>query len=128
MVAALTTIEVIEEEKLIENCKNMGKLFTEQLLALMEKYEFIGDVRGPGLMIGIEMVRNKETKVPSTDIPPLFIEEGLKRGVIFGESKYLHLGNVVKIKPPLVINESQVSQVMEVFESICKMVPKNMVD
>lgn len=128
MVAALAAIEVIEEEKLIENCKKMGELFTERLLELKKKYAFIGDVRGPGLMIAIEMVKNKETKEPSTDIPPFFIDEGLKRGVIFGESKYLHLGNVVKIKPPLVIDENQVDQVMEVFESICKAVPKEMID
>jgi 4-aminobutyrate aminotransferase-like enzyme len=46
--------------------------------------------------------------------------EGIKRGVIFGESKYLGLGNIVKIKPPLVITEEQVYRTLEVFEDIVR--------
>jgi 4-aminobutyrate aminotransferase-like enzyme len=120
MVAALTAIEITEEENLLENCRKMGSLFSNGLRKLQDKYEFIGDVRGPGLMIGIEMVKDRKTKEPDREIPDFFIHEGLKRGAIFGESKYLGLGNIVKIKPPLVINENQVAKVMEIFESICK--------
>jgi 4-aminobutyrate aminotransferase-like enzyme len=124
MVAALAAIEVMEEEHLLENCRKMGKLFTAGLLQLKDKYEFIGDVRGPGLMIAIEMVKDRKSKEPATDIPDIFIDEGLKRGVIFGESKYLHLGNVVKIKPPLVITENQVAKVLQIFADICEVVGK----
>lgn len=124
MVAALAAIEITEEENLLENCRQMGKLFTDRLLELKDKYEFIGDVRGPGLMIAVEMVKDRKTKEAARDIPDIFVDEGLKRGVVFGESKYLHLGNVVKIKPPLIITESQVAQVMEVFEDICEVVGK----
>lgn len=120
MVAALAAIEITEEENLLENCRNMGKLFKTGLLALKEKYEFIGDVRGPGLMIAIEMVKDRHTREPYCELPEFFVQEGLKRGAIFGESKYLGLGNVVKIKPPLVINKTQVAKVLEIFGSICE--------
>jgi 4-aminobutyrate aminotransferase-like enzyme len=118
MAAALASIEAIEEEHLLERSRRIGALFTDALKAMRDKYELIGDVRGPGLMIGIELVKNKKTKEPAREEAHEFVNEALKRGVIFGESKYLKLGNVVKIKPPMVISEAQVEQVLGVFEEI----------
>jgi 4-aminobutyrate aminotransferase-like enzyme len=118
MAASLASIQAIEEEHLLERSRRIGAMFTEALKAMRDKYELIGDVRGPGLMIGIELVKNKKTKEPARDEAHAFVNEGLKRGVIFGESKYLNLGNVVKIKPPMVISESQVEQVLGVVEEI----------
>jgi 4-aminobutyrate aminotransferase/4-aminobutyrate aminotransferase/(S)-3-amino-2-methylpropionate transaminase len=124
MAAALASIRAIEEENLLERSRRIGKLFTEALNVMKDKYELIGDVRGPGLMIGIELVKNKKTKEPAREETHAFVNEGLKRGVILGESKYLKLGNVVKIKPPLVISESQVEQVLGVFEEITQRLSK----
>ena len=118
MAAALASIQAIEEEHLLERSRRIGALFTQALNAMKDKYELIGDVRGPGLMIGVEMVKNKKTKEPAREEAHAFVNEGLARGVIFGESKYLKLGNVVKIKPPMVISEAQVEQVLGVFEEI----------
>ena len=100
----------------------MGKFFTDRLKELQQKYEMIGDIRGPGLMIGVELVKDRKTKEPAPEAATQFVHEGLKRGVIFGESKYLGLGNIVKIKPPLVITENQGEKVMEVFEEILQLV------
>jgi 4-aminobutyrate aminotransferase/4-aminobutyrate aminotransferase/(S)-3-amino-2-methylpropionate transaminase len=121
MVAGLATLKVIEEENLLENCRKMGAYFTERLLELQDKYELLGDVRGPGLMIGIELVRNRETKEPAGEESYRFVEEGFKRGVQFGHAKYSGMGNVVKIKPPLVINEAEADRVMEVFEEVTQL-------
>ncbi len=118
MAAALATIEVIEEENLLERTRVLGNIILESLHKLQQKYELIGDVRGKGLMIGVELVKNRETKEPAREEAARFIQEGLTRGVIFGEAKYLGLGNIVKIKPPLIITESQIEQVLEVFEQI----------
>jgi 4-aminobutyrate aminotransferase-like enzyme len=118
MVAALATIQVIEEENLLQRSQEMGKIITGGLLELKNRYELIGDVRGPGLMIGVELVKDRKTKEPARQEAHNFIQEGLKRGVIFGESKYLGMGNIVKVKPPLVINESQCEQVLDVFKDI----------
>ncbi|MCJ7678828.1 MAG: aminotransferase class III-fold pyridoxal phosphate-dependent enzyme [Anaerolineales bacterium] len=121
MVAALATITAIEEENLLERSRLMGGLLRDGLLRLKDKYELIGDVRGPALMIGVELVRNRKTKEPAREEAHRFIAEGLKRGVIFGESKYSGLGNIVKVKPPLVIAESQIERVLQVFEEITQL-------
>jgi 4-aminobutyrate aminotransferase/4-aminobutyrate aminotransferase/(S)-3-amino-2-methylpropionate transaminase len=122
MVAALATIQVIEKENLLENSRVVGALITEGLRQLQDRYEMIGDIRAIGLMIGVELVKDRQTKEPARREAEQFVHEGLKRGVIFGESKYLGLGNIVKVKPPLVITQSQAEQVLEVFEDVLKVV------
>jgi len=87
---------------------------------MKEKYELIGDVRGSGLMIGIELVKNRKTKEPAQKEAQDLVNEALKRGVLFGTSRYAGLGNVVKIKPPLVITDEQVNRALEVFEEVLK--------
>ena len=118
--AAIATLEVIEEEKLIERSQEMGAYFTAQLGELQDKYEAIGDIRGPGLMIGIELVKNRKTKEMANELCHAIVKEAVGNGVIFGESKFKGMGNVLKIKPPLVIDESQADRVIEVFEKLLK--------
>jgi 4-aminobutyrate aminotransferase-like enzyme len=118
MAAAIATIQVLEDENLLDRANKMGAIFTSHLRELQDKYELIGDIRGPGLMLGVELVKDRKTKEPAREETTRFIKEGLKRGVIFGESKYLGLGNIIKIKPPLVITEDQVYKTLEVFEEI----------
>jgi 4-aminobutyrate aminotransferase-like enzyme len=118
MVAGLATLRVLEEEKLLERAEKLNEFFMGCLAEMKDKYELIGDVRGPGLMIGIELVKNKATKEPAREETHRFVKEGLKRGVIFGESKYMGMGNVVKIKPPCVITDAEAEKVMQVFEEI----------
>jgi len=120
MAAANAAIQVLEEEHLLERALQMGEIFTTGLKSLQEQYELIGDIRGPGLMIGVELVKDRITKEPAREEANRFVLEGLKRGVIFGESKYLGLGNIVKIKPPLVITEAEVMKTLQVFEDILK--------
>ena len=121
MVAALATLQVLEEERLLKRAEELNEFFTSRLLELKDKYELIGDVRGPGLMIGVELVRSKKTKEPAREESYQFEKEGLKRGVLFGTAKYAGMGNVVKIKPPLVITDAQAERVMEVFEEVTQL-------
>ncbi len=118
--AAIATLDVIREENLIEKAKKMGEYFTSCLKDLQKKYELIGDIRGPGLMIGIELVKNRRTKEMANDICHQIVKDSVEDGVIFGESKFKGIGNVLKIKPPLVISEGQADKVLEVFESHIK--------
>lgn len=124
MVAGLATIQVIEEENLLERSRALGALATRRLKEMQEKYDLIGDVRGPGLMIGVELVKDRKTKAPAREEAHRFIQEGLKRGVIFGEAKYAGLGNTVKIKPPLVTTDTQIGRVLDVFEEITQLLSK----
>jgi len=120
MTAALATIQVIEEENLFENVRKVGSFIAERLRELQQTYEMIGDVRAIGLMIGVELVKDRKTKQPAREETERFVAEGLKRGVIFGESRYMGLGNIIKIKPPLVITQSEAEKVLGVFEEILK--------
>jgi 4-aminobutyrate aminotransferase-like enzyme len=113
--AACATLDVIKEENLAQRAKKMGEYFTVRLKELQNKYEFIGDVRGPGLMIGIELVKNRKTKEMANDVCNQIVKDAVEDGVIFGESKFKGIGNVLKIKPPLVISEIQADRVLEVF-------------
>jgi len=118
MAAALANLKAIEEENLLKRAKKLGQYITTRLDELKQKYELIGDVRGPGLMIGFELVKDRKTKRPACQEVEVFIKEGMKRGVIFGGSKYGGLGNVVKIKPPLVITEGEVEKVLKTVKEI----------
>ena len=118
MAAAIVTLRILQEEKLPQRAAKVGAYITERLREMQKKYELIGDIRGPGLMIAIELVHDRETKEPAVDAAKKFIDEGLKRGVLFGELGYLKMMNVVKIKPPLVISDAQVERVLEVFEEV----------
>jgi 4-aminobutyrate aminotransferase-like enzyme len=118
--ASCATLDVIKEENLLEKCKAIGKYFTSRLKELQEKYEIIGDIRGPGLMIGIELVKDRKTKEKANDITHSIVKEAIDDGVIFGESLFKGLGNVLKIKPPMVISENQADRVLEVFEKHIK--------
>jgi 4-aminobutyrate aminotransferase-like enzyme len=113
---ACATLDVLVEEKLPQRAKEMGEYITAHLKKMQERYEIIGDVRGPGLMIGIELVKDRETKEPANVIANRIVEEAIEDGVIFGHSRFKGQGNVVKIKPPLVITRKQADKVLEVFE------------
>src|SRR5208337_5276016 len=101
--ALAETIKTIGREKLVENSRRVGALLLERLLALKEKYEFVGDVRGRGLLIGIELVRDRASKeLLSRKVTEVVFKESLKRGLV--AMSYFPR---VRINPPLVITEAQ---------------------
>jgi 4-aminobutyrate aminotransferase-like enzyme len=112
--AALATIDVLLEEKLPENAAKMGNLMMTRLKELACKYDIIGDVRGVGLLIGVELV--KDRKQPAVDECTKIRQKMFEKGVICGVSGVGNTGNVIKFKPPLCISEEQVEKVLEVFE------------
>jgi len=118
LVAALENLKLIEEEKLLQRCGELGDIIMERLRNLQNKYEMIGDVRGVGLMIGIELVKNRKDKTPAIEEAQKISAEAMANGVLFGTSKYHGMGNVLKIKPPVVITENQIDKVMDVFEKL----------
>ena len=116
MVAALATIGVLEEGELLERCNALNQTILSHLRDLQQKYEIIGDVRGPGLAIGVELVKNRDSKEPAVKEANEVVQLGLEKGIMFGISKYGGLGNVLKIKPPLVITDEEVERVLSVLE------------
>ncbi len=124
MAAALATLEVIEEEKLLERCVKVGGYITSRLREMQKKHEIMGDVRGPGLAIGIELVKDAKSKEPAIAEANQVAAEGLKRGVIFGTSRYGNLGHILKIKPPLVVTDEEVEKILDVFEKCIQSVKR----
>jgi len=117
--AALESINVILEEKLDERAARLGEYFLKQLKELAEKYELIGDVRGKGLFIGVELVKDRETKEPAREESIRLRYETKRRGVILGAGMGW-FGNTIRFNPPAVITEEQIDKVIEVLEASLK--------
>jgi 4-aminobutyrate aminotransferase-like enzyme len=116
LAAALENLDVIEEERLLERCGRLGAMIMQKLTELQNEYELIGEVRGEGLMIGIELVKNRKKKTPAVEECQAIAAGALERGVLFGTSRYHGMGNVLKIKPPVVISEEQIDRALHIFE------------
>jgi 4-aminobutyrate aminotransferase-like enzyme len=118
--AALKVIEILERDRIPERAARMGAIFTRGLLDLQAKYPQVGDIRGPGLFIGVEMVKDPETKEPAPTEAKRIVEEAWNRGVILAVASALP--NVIKIKPPLIIEEAEVAFVLDVLADCLKVV------
>lgn len=111
--AALTVLELIKSEHLLENSTRLGNYILRRLRELAEKYEVIGDVRGKGLMIGLEIVENSTSKEPAPVLAQKIIQKSFRRGVLLAKSG----SSVVQISPPLTINKDLLDQGMQIIES-----------
>jgi 2,2-dialkylglycine decarboxylase (pyruvate) len=113
----LANFEVIEDENLIENCTRMGERFGSGLQALRDRYEIVGDVRGLGLLWGLEFVRDKESKAEAFDLAALVTSECLRRGLIVGGPPPGGGVNVIRLAPPLVITPEEVDRALEILDA-----------
>ena len=112
--AALKVIEVIEKEHLCERANVISEKCMAKFNSWMDKYEVIGDVRGIGVMLGIEFVKDKVTKEPNKDIVNKLVNECVQHGLIIeGAGTY---GNVVRFLSPLVITDEQLESGFEILE------------
>ena len=110
--AGLGAVEAILDEKLVENSARVGALMLDALKELQNKYRFIGDVRGRGLMIGVELVADRATKVPlDRTITRALFHEALERGLV--TMSYSH---VIRINPPLVITEDEAMRGIDILD------------
>ncbi|CAG9838789.1 unnamed protein product [Diabrotica balteata] len=115
----ISVLEIIEEEKLQENCKIVGTPLLLGLEKLKSKFSVIGDVRGKGLMIGVELVEDRESKKPLDPKKVMtFWEKCLDLGLIIGKGG-LH-GNILRIKPPMCVTKEDAQFTLEVIEVALK--------
>jgi 4-aminobutyrate aminotransferase-like enzyme len=102
-IAGLTTLQVIQEENLVENSASIGKYIKDKLIALQDKYEVLGDVRGEGMMIGMEFVTSRQSKEPiNGEQAKYFYHETLKRGLLLAS-----MGHIVRLTPPIIMTKEQ---------------------
>lgn len=114
--ASLANLRVIEQEKLVENAEVRGKFLMAQFRALQEKRSIIGDVRGLGLMIGIELVRDRKTKEPADREAKQVRAAMREKGVLVGVGGLF--GNVVRFQPPLSITADECARAAAVFDDV----------
>ncbi len=112
--AALATIEVMEEEAPPEHVAQVGDHLRAGLERLWEKYPVIGEVRGKGLMQGVELVKDRRTKEPAPDAVNLLFEETKARGLLIGKGGAY--GNAVRIAPPLTATKEHVDEALDILD------------
>jgi 4-aminobutyrate aminotransferase-like enzyme len=118
--AALTTIEAVIDEGLVDNSRRVGAFLLGALRSLQEKYEFVGDVRGSGLLIGMDLVKSRVTKEPlAREVSEEIFLGALRRGLLL-----MGYFSRVRINPPLTLTESEardgVAILDEVFAEIAR--------
>jgi 4-aminobutyrate aminotransferase len=111
--AALTTIEIIEDEGLVDNAARVGAVALARLADMKARHGAIGDVRGRGLLIGIELVTDRASKEPTNDLAEAVMYAALDRGLSFKTT----MGNVLTLTPPLTVTEPQMLAALDIIDA-----------
>ena len=112
----LAVLDVIEEERLQERAKVLGQRFKTGLESLRERHKIIGDVRGRGLFLGMELVRDRESLEPADREASALVNAMKERGVLLSTDGPLH--NVIKIKPPMVLDEADIDMTLRLLDEV----------
>ncbi|MEK7871323.1 MAG: aminotransferase class III-fold pyridoxal phosphate-dependent enzyme, partial [Nitrospirota bacterium] len=118
--AALATIEILEQG-LIQNADKVGRYILSRLDQMMKVHPLIGDVRGIGLMIGVELVRDRKTKEMATTERSEVIQSAFKKGLLILGCGY----NVIRFMPPLIITEDDADKALSIFDEVLTEVEQN---
>ena len=114
--AAMAVLEEIEDKQLLANAKTVGDHARARLETLQQKYDFIGDVRGSGLIFGAEMVLDRESKEPASGFTDRVINEMRQRGVI--HSKLGRHKNTLKIRPPMPFSKENADLLFDTLDDV----------
>ena len=112
--AALATIEVIEEENLLENARDLGAHALGRMQAMKRKHAVVGDIRGLGLLMGMELVEDGNRRERATDLAEAVLYKALARGLSFK----LSMGNILTLTPPLTLTRDEMDQAVDILD-IC---------
>ena len=110
--AALATLEVIERERLVENAARVGDYALERLQEMKQRHALIGDVRGRGLLLGLDLVSERDLKTPAADAAERVLYAALSRGLSFKTT----MGNVLTLTPPLITTRAQMGQALDILD------------
>ena len=110
--AALTTLEIIEEEGLAERARELGSFALERLFEMMDRHGLIGDVRGRGLLMGVELVVDRDSREPAAEAAEEVFYRCLERGLSFKVT----MGNVLTLSPPLTIGRDELERALDILD------------
>jgi 2,2-dialkylglycine decarboxylase (pyruvate) len=113
--AGLAVLDIVQEERLDERAQRLGVVARRRFESMAERYQVVGDVRGPGLFVGVDLVRDRESKTPATEACTRAYSYALDHGLItwFGGA-----GNVLKFKPPLTSTDEEIDEMLARCESV----------
>ena len=117
--AGLATIACLEEDGLLENARLMGEYALDRLKTLREKHEIISSVRGLGLLLGVELIRDRKTRARAVDEAEQVMYAALSRGLSFK----LTMGNIIQLTPPLIITKDKIDEAVEILDQCLAEVP-----
>jgi 4-aminobutyrate aminotransferase-like enzyme len=112
--AALAVLDTIEEEGLMQNAADVGKILRDGISELAVHHRAIGDVRGVGMFVAVELVSDRKTRVPDREFTSLVVNRMREKGVLLSACAMGH--NVLKIRPPLILSVEQAGIVIETLE------------
>jgi len=112
--AAIATLDVIEQENLVERAQWLGESVTKRFMEIKERFDLVGDVRGRGLLIGIDLVRDRETREPARNEALKVAWRAWEKGLVM--ISFGRYGNVLRIAPPLTIRENELEVALEIVE------------
>ena len=115
--AALAAIDIYEREGLAERATETGRIMDGMFRATQQRSHFLGDVRGMGLVFGIELVQDKRTRKPAPEIARQLVEGCFRRGLALIAPLGIH-GNVIRIAPPLMIDREDAARGCAIFEDV----------
>jgi len=110
--AAIATIECIEEENLTANAKKIGLYAIDRMNKMMQQHKIIGAVRGLGLLMGMELVKDRNTKEPATEEAEQVMYSALSKGLNFKVT----MGSIITLTPPLTITAQQMDKALDILE------------
>ena len=111
----MSELQKIEQEKSQDNCREVGGRIIAGLTALKSRYDLIGDVRGKGLMLGVELVKDRATKEPAREETARVFERAKELGLLVGKGGLT--GNVLRIKPPMCLTADDADFIIAVLDA-----------
>jgi 4-aminobutyrate aminotransferase/(S)-3-amino-2-methylpropionate transaminase len=112
--AALAVLDVLEEDNLVERAAQLGDVMRARMIAWQERFPAIGEVRGLGAMLAIELVEDRQTKRPAAALATRVVEEAAKRGLLLLKAG-IH-GNCIRVLGPLVLTDAELEEALSVWE------------
>jgi 2,2-dialkylglycine decarboxylase (pyruvate) len=111
----VTVLDVVERDGLVAPATARGNRLREGLLSLQQRFECIGDVRGRGLLLGLEIIVDRQSKAPGFELGARIMEETMRRGLSMNIVKLPSMGGVFRIAPPLTVSEAEIDRGLEIM-------------
>lgn len=111
----VTVLDVVERDGLVAQATARGDRLRDGLLSLQQRFECVGDVRGRGLLLGLEIVVDRQSKAPGFELGARIMEETMRRGLSMNIVKLPSMGGVFRIAPPLTVSEAEIDRGLEIM-------------